>query len=80
MGDYAYYRKLTTRALNLNIWPLHSKTMKYGLPRECGDDPNIMRGTRVRALGAYKDFLTLWKGRRPGHPDLHASQIRVRET
>ena len=23
---------------------------------------------RVRALAAYKDFLTLWKGHRPRHP------------
>ncbi len=35
---------------------------------------------RVRALAAYKDFLTLWKDADPDIPILKASQSRVRET
>ena len=34
---------------------------------------------RVRALAAYKDFLTLWKVRRPRHPRSEGSQGGVRE-
>ena len=34
---------------------------------------------RVRALAAYKDFLTLWKDADPDIPILKASQSRVRE-
>jgi len=34
---------------------------------------------RVRALAAYKDFLTLWKNAEPRHPHPERSQSRVRE-
>ena len=34
---------------------------------------------RVRALAAYKDFLTLWKDADPDIPILKASQSGVRE-
>ena len=34
---------------------------------------------RVRALAAYKDFLTLWKDADPDIPILQASQSRVRQ-
>ncbi len=34
---------------------------------------------RVRALAAYKDFLTIWKDAEPRHPHPQAGQSRVRE-